>query len=184
VKRGRDSSFRDGPDGAGRQPPWLVVTPGGSPRRPEGEIRRIGCGFDGGTPSTVALRTAARLASELQAELEVIRAIGAPSPVIHRVVSEELAATALAQLRHALALLPDRADAQGIVVQDRDPVRAITSRSDALDLLVLGTRSGSPPGAAVLGPISAQVVDAARCPVLVVPLGVEPPVASLLNTWL
>jgi nucleotide-binding universal stress UspA family protein len=96
---------------------------------------------------------------------------------------EELAGTALAQLRHALASLPDRVAAQGIVVQDRDPVRGIASRSDALDLLVLGTRSGSPPGAAVLGTVSARLVEDARCAVLVIPPGVEPPVASLLNAW-
>jgi nucleotide-binding universal stress UspA family protein len=70
------------------------------------------------------------------------------------------------------------------VVQDRDPVRGIASRSDALDVLVLGTRSGSPPGAAVLGTLSARLVEEARCPVLVVPLGVEPPVASLFSAWL
>jgi nucleotide-binding universal stress UspA family protein len=177
------SSFRDGPDGEGRQSPWLVVTPDGVIGRPQEEIRRLGCGFDGGEASVFALQTAARVAGELHAELEVIRAIGAPSRVIQRVVSEELAATALAQLRRALASLPESVGARGIVVQDRDPVRGIASRSDALDLLVLGTRSGSPPGAAVLGPVSARLVEEARCPVLVIPLGVKPPVASLLNAW-
>jgi nucleotide-binding universal stress UspA family protein len=124
---------------------------------------------------------AARLASELHAELEVIRAIRPPSPVIQPDIAQELAAAALAQLRHALASLPDRAATQGIVVQDRDPVRGITSRSAALDLLVLGTRTGSPPGAALLGTVSARLVEQARCPVLVIPLGVELPVESLFN---
>lgn len=178
------SSFRDGPDGAGRQVPWLVLTPGGVVGRPPDEIRRVGCAFNGGAASSVALQTAARLAGDLQADLEVIRAISAPSPVIDRVVSEELAAAALRQLRHVLASLPDGVGAQGIMVQDRDPVRGIASRSEALDLLVLGTRSGSPPGAALLGTVAARIVEAARCPVLVIPLGVEPPVASLLNAWL
>jgi nucleotide-binding universal stress UspA family protein len=177
------SSFRDGPDSAGRQSPWLVVTPDGVVSRPQGEIKRVGCGFDGRQASVIALQTAARLAGELHAELEIIRAIGAPSPVIQQVVSEELAATALAQLRRALASLPDGVGAQGIVVQDRDPVRGIASRSDALDLLVLGTKTGSPPGAAMLGNVSARLVEEARCTVLVIPLGVELPVASLLNAW-
>src|SRR5919197_501077 len=101
--------FRDGSDGAGRQAPWLVVTPDGVVGRPQGEIRRLGCGFDGGEASGFALQTAARVASELKAELEVIRAIVVPGRVIQRAVSEELAATALAQLRQAVASLPDRA---------------------------------------------------------------------------
>src|SRR3954449_6954633 len=101
------SSFRDGPDGAGRQPSWLLVTPEGALRRPQGDIRRVGCGFDGRQASALALKTASRLANDRHAELEVIRAIRPPSPVIHREVSEELAAAALAQLRHALASLTD-----------------------------------------------------------------------------
>jgi nucleotide-binding universal stress UspA family protein len=71
-----------------------------------------------------------------------------------------------------------------VVVQDQDAARGIASRSDALDVLVLGTRSGSPPGAAVLGSVSARLVEEARCPVLVMPLGVEPPVEALFSAWL
>jgi nucleotide-binding universal stress UspA family protein len=144
----------------------------------------VGCGIDGGETSEFALRFAAHAANGLGAELEVIRAVAAPSPVIDRLFSEELATMALAQLRRALESLPESVAAQGFVVQDCDPVRGIASRSDALDLLVLGTRAGSPPGSAVLGTVSLRLVEEARCPVLVVPLGIEAPVAEMFNAWL
>jgi nucleotide-binding universal stress UspA family protein len=178
------SSFRDGTDGVDGRPPWLLLTPDRAVRRPRGEIRRVGCGIDGGEASAFALQMAARVAGSLDAELEVIRAIATPASVIDPALSEELAAAALLQLRHALASLPENVAAQGLVVQDNDPVRGLASRSDACELLVLGTRSGSPRGVAVLGTVSTRLAEEARCPVLVVPLSIEMPAAQLLNAWL
>jgi nucleotide-binding universal stress UspA family protein len=131
-----------------------------------------------------ALETAARLASGLNAELEVIRALAAPSSVINPVLSEELAAAAFAQLRQALASLPETLAVQALLVQDRDPIRAITVRSGDLDLLVLGTKSGSPQRLAALGRVSGRLVKAARCPVLIIPPGVEAPVEQLIDARL
>jgi nucleotide-binding universal stress UspA family protein len=124
------------------------------------------------------------VASGLNAELEVIRALATPSSVINPVLSEELAAVALAQLHQALASLPETLAAQGLLVQDRDPVRAITVRSADLDLLVLGTKSGSRQLSAVLGTVSGRLVKAARCPVLIIPPGVEAPVEQLIDARL
>jgi nucleotide-binding universal stress UspA family protein len=175
------SAFREETDGASRLSPSLLVVPKQAVRRPAGELRRIGCGIDGGEASTFALRVAAEAAAALEAELEVIRALATASPVIERVVSEELAAGALAQLRQAMASLPEGLLAQGVIVQDRDPARGIASRSRALDVLVVGTRSGSPAGSALLGEFSARLAEHAECPLLVVPLGVETPLAELFN---
>jgi nucleotide-binding universal stress UspA family protein len=144
----------------------------------------VGCGIDGGQESAFALQVAARAAAGLDAELEVIRATAVRSPLIDLALSEQLVATALAQLRQALASLPDGVAAQALVVQDRDPVRGIASRSDALDLIVVGTRSGSPPGSAEFGTVSSRLAEEARCPLLVVPLGTEAPLEQPFNAWL
>jgi nucleotide-binding universal stress UspA family protein len=173
---------RSGTDDARSHSQWLLATPQAAVRR--GEIRRVGCGVDGSEESAHALQTAARVASGLNAELEVIRALAAPSAVINRALSEELAAAALAQLHQALASLPETLFAEALVVQDRDAVRAITARSAELDLLVLGTKAGSHERSAVLGRVSGRLVRAARCPVLVVPPGVEAPVEQLIDARL
>jgi nucleotide-binding universal stress UspA family protein len=166
---------------ASRVSPSLLVMPRQGVPRPRGDIRRIGCAIDGGEAAAFALRVAAKAALGLEAELEVMRGLTTASPVIERVVSEELAAGALAQLRAAMASLPNGLSAQGIIIQDRDPAQGIASRSRALDILVVGTRTGSPAGSALLGEFSARLAEQAECPLLVVPLGVETPLAELFR---
>jgi nucleotide-binding universal stress UspA family protein len=61
-----------------------------------------------------------------------------------------------------------------------DPARVLLRVSEHVDLLICGSRGyGSLLGVA-LGSVSRHVIDHARCPVLVVPRGVEQPLVGLL----
>jgi nucleotide-binding universal stress UspA family protein len=62
-----------------------------------------------------------------------------------------------------------------------DPAETLVDLSQHLDLLVCGARGYGPLRAVLLGGVSRQVVDQARCPVIVLPRGVEPSLEALLE---
>jgi nucleotide-binding universal stress UspA family protein len=55
----------------------------------------------------------------------------------------------------------------------------LAERSESLDLLVCGSRRYGPLRAVLLGSVTADVLSHAACPVVVVPRGVETPLAEL-----
>jgi nucleotide-binding universal stress UspA family protein len=59
-----------------------------------------------------------------------------------------------------------------VVLADGDPAPQLVERAEQLSLLVTGSRGYGPVRRAVLGGVSAQVLRALPCPVLVVPRGV------------
>jgi nucleotide-binding universal stress UspA family protein len=61
-----------------------------------------------------------------------------------------------------------------------DPVDVIADFSDGVDLLVCGSRGYGPARAVLLGSVSRRVVEEARCPVIVLPRGVEAALEDLL----
>ena len=143
-------------------PASLLVMPERGSDDTDREIRRIGCGVNGRERSTWALRVAAEAALALDAELDVIRAIVAPSPMIDPGVSEALASRAVDQLRAAMATLPAGLRAHGSLVQDADVATALAARSRELDLLVVGAPRGGP------GRASDPTARRMLCPMLVV----------------
>lgn len=58
---------------------------------------------------------------------------------------------------------------------DRLGARVVNSHEDAIDLLVVGSRSAAPHGRVSLGARASRAVETARVPVLVVPRGVAVP---------
>ena len=56
-----------------------------------------------------------------------------------------------------------------------DPAQTLAEHSEQLDLLVLGSRGYGPLRSVLLGSVSAQVIRAAACAVVVVPRGGEAP---------
>jgi nucleotide-binding universal stress UspA family protein len=52
---------------------------------------------------------------------------------------------------------------------DGDPAMALAAASADLDLLVTGSRSYGPLGAVLLGAVTRRLINAAQCPVMVVP---------------
>ncbi len=62
-----------------------------------------------------------------------------------------------------------------------DPTRTLLELSSEVDLLVCGSRGYGPLRGVVFGSVSRRLLDAARCPVLVVPRGVERPLSALVE---
>jgi nucleotide-binding universal stress UspA family protein len=129
-------------------------------------FRRIGAGVDGSPESRAALRLAERLA----------RAAGAPVRALVAITPTDGAGSAdssCATLRRAAQLL-DTAGAKlgsgvtGEIVPGQ-PGPALAKRSRELDLLVVGSRGHGPVRRALLGSTSAHLVQAAACPLVVVP---------------
>jgi nucleotide-binding universal stress UspA family protein len=61
-----------------------------------------------------------------------------------------------------------------------DPADVVVDLSEHLDLLVLGSRGYGPLRAVLLGSVSRRVLDAASCPVIVLPRGVQASLQALL----
>jgi nucleotide-binding universal stress UspA family protein len=84
-----------------------------------------------------------------------------------------------AALDRALAALPAGVDVEDELHVD-DPAEILLRTSEHADLLVCGSRGYGPLRSVLLGGVSRRLVDEAQCPVLVLPRGVDRPLADLL----
>jgi nucleotide-binding universal stress UspA family protein len=182
-----------------KEPPCaLAVAPLGfdAPKREEGEwrpldgdaedagLRVIGVGFDGSPSSRAALELATELAIENGATLRVYtvaRKLGAlaPDAVAASASPAEAELDALRTALHeAVAALPDETRALPVLLRGYPAAELVNAVKAGVDLLVIGSRDGGPVWRAFHGSVSAAVVDAASCPVLISPMGLgapEPP---------
>jgi nucleotide-binding universal stress UspA family protein len=128
----------------------------------------IGVGYDGSPDSVAALRWAARLAAQCQAQIKVLHAVGllehagldTGSP--HRDDALEIA------VDEGL----DRREIEFMAI-DGDPCSALlrlTDRPTPVDLLVVGSRGTSQHKGTILGSNSLELVEHSHVPVVVVPL--------------
>jgi nucleotide-binding universal stress UspA family protein len=138
-------------------------------------LARIGCGFDGEPPAEAALARAIALSAAAHAHLRLI-AVFEPLAFGHFVPTapadltslNEAARVALAdRLRDALAALGEL-DAESVLL-DGDPGSLLTSESESLDLLVVGSRGYGALRSVLTGGVSGHVIRTASCPVLVCP---------------
>lgn len=152
-------------------------------------IETIGAGFDGSTESRAALSAAAALARATGASLRALSVFEAPDPAnpVYAVTSHgygeiisELRDVRRRRLEAAMADLPCGADA-GTHVIDGHPSEVLARESDRLDLLVLGSRGYGALRATLVGSVAHQLAGSARCPLVLVPRGVEHPLAGLLS---
>lgn len=130
----------------------------------------IAVGYDGSPDSVAALRWAARLASQCQARLKVLHAVGllehgglAPTSGPHRVDVNEISRS------EGL----DQRELEWVEV-DGDPCSALLRLADppaTVDLLVVGSRGRGQHTGTVLGSTSLELVEHSRVPVVVVPQG-------------
>jgi nucleotide-binding universal stress UspA family protein len=90
----------------------------------------------------------------------------------HRVQAEQEARRAVEELADGVPVCVDAFVG--------DPADVLVALSEHLDLLVLGSRDYGPLRAVLLGSVSRRVVDAARCPVIVLPRGVQASLEALL----
>jgi nucleotide-binding universal stress UspA family protein len=85
------------------------------------------------------------------------------------------------RLEQAVAELPADTRVETAFVEG-DPVAVLTRESEAADLLVVGSRGDGPIGAVLTGSVSSRLARTVACPLLIVPRGVEDPLAGLFDS--
>jgi nucleotide-binding universal stress UspA family protein len=137
----------------------------GFARRYAPDIRIIAVGYDGSDGASTVLRNGGRLAGALGAHLRVIAV--APGEDKARATLED-------RLADGLASLPPEIDSSR-VLRSGEPARVLLDEAEReTDLLVVGSRRHGPPRRALLGSVSAELVQQAPCAVLVTPRGTVP----------
>jgi len=152
----------------------VVVAPRGYAERDRKGIAKIAVAYDGTVESRAALRRAEALAHETGASIYLIVA---EDPVVAGIgTNQEFTplTNAPAVLKMALESIDPAIEADGTTLDpgwrkaDKSVAEAIaTACDDDADILVAGTRR--PLDRLLLGSVTAHLIDAAPCAVLVVP---------------
>jgi nucleotide-binding universal stress UspA family protein len=156
-------------------------------REGEHALRRIGAADDGSAESRAAVRAADLLARALGAELAVIRvqpdvttiAAAPDAASAGLAVRDDLLRAARQELDTTVDLVDPGTRARG-VLREGDPVRELADATGGLDVLITGSRGYGPLRAVLLGGVTGPLLREAHAPVVVVPRGVDAPLADLL----
>jgi nucleotide-binding universal stress UspA family protein len=125
---------------------------------PDGpSLRAIGVAYDGSPAARLALSAALRLAALGDARVEVLTAGSETDPECVRADADAVAARLSEAVDVRVRALDGRAG------------EALVEASEPLDLLLCGSHGRGRVLRAVLGSVSGRLVEAAHCPVLVVP---------------
>jgi len=158
----------------------LAVAPRGFHERSDPGFARIGVGYDGGAESQAALALAGSIARAAGAELLVQAVVDDRMPPIwwsgmakvapvlpewEEAMSEEVDKL---RAKTEAAAAETRAKATTVVARGR-PADALLEFSEAVDLLVMGSRRWGPVARLLLGTTGEALMHDAACPVLVVP---------------
>jgi nucleotide-binding universal stress UspA family protein len=166
----------------------IALAPHGYERTP---IATVAVGFADTPEGRSALTAAHALAARFGARLRVVAALH-PSGGLDAAMAGGLKPPRSVTLegRHrlevqnalerALEALPLGVDVEHEVHVD-DPAEVLLRISEHVDLLVCGSRGYGPLRSVLLGGVSRRVVDGAQCPVLVLPRGVDEPLADLVT---
>jgi nucleotide-binding universal stress UspA family protein len=132
-----------------------------------GGIRRIGVGYDGSFESEQALEMARRLAAAHHAELSACTAVSVPLPTIGPgpLPITDVIEPLLHKARERIAGLGGVAALAGY----GPPVEVLSSYSESVDLLVVGSRCYGAIGRLVHGSTSGELARSARSALLVLP---------------
>jgi nucleotide-binding universal stress UspA family protein len=153
-------------------PVAVALAPQGYRMRPQSMWGRVTAAFDGSPASHAALAGAAALAQATGRRLWVV-GVFAPvvgeHPWLHTApgflrVMPDAADAAEADLERAAGAVAGEA---GFIVGD--PGAELARESEVADIVVIGSRGYAPAGTVALGAVGEQLVQAATCPVLVVP---------------
>jgi len=142
----------------------VAVAPVGYAKHPK-PIERIGVGYDGSPDSVRALDLARTLARELEAGVAALEVVAYPACVFRAPDAGDNAS-----VRELISGARDRVASIGDVEPHGaygHPAEELARWGDTVDLLVVGSRGYGPLGRLVHGSTSRAVVQAARCPVLV-----------------
>jgi nucleotide-binding universal stress UspA family protein len=141
-------------------------------------LGRIGVAVDGASESRRAISAAALLAQRSNVGLRVLSVMGQP----HYVLGGLLSPLGPQEYRDykekewdrvyedAAERVPDDVATEPLLLHG-NPAEALVEATSDLDLIVLGSRGYGPVKGTLLGSVSARVMAAAACPVLVVPRG-------------
>ena len=151
-------------------------------------LTRVGVAFDGSPESRTAFAAALSAAQACNAELEVItviptRVYGAPvlgAPSGYEVVRADVEGSLRHDHAEALTDLPDVVRVESVMLEGH-PAAVLAERSADLDLLFIGSRGYGPLRAVLTGGTSGAVMRTAQCPVIVLPRGVEAPLAEVFD---
>jgi len=160
-------------------PCGIAVVPHGWRLRPPEAALRFGVAYTHTSEAQDALRIAARLATVADAPLRVYTVVPVPSPAhpmfaatgtSYQQWRRDARRDAQRQASAALETLAPGVEAE-VIVLDGDPAACLSEVSGDVDMLFLGSRRYGPVRRALLGGVSAPLLDRAHCPVLVVPRG-------------
>ncbi len=171
----------------------VAVVPQGYEAPAEG-VRIIGVAFAPTPEGQDALHAAAALARSRHVALRAItvldpRHAGEQAPGL---LAHEHHDTGTAEEVHARKRLDAQAAFRRAVdesasdldvdldVLAQDPADGLVAASAHVDMLVMGSRAYGPKRAMLLGSVSRQVMERARCPVLIIPRGTSEATATLL----
>jgi nucleotide-binding universal stress UspA family protein len=166
----------------------VAVTPRGYAKR-SGGIATVGVGYDASDESSRALAAACLLARRLDAALRVIRVfdatrVGRPALMTGPAWSTMRDAHEGKQhdeLEQAMAVLADDLVAESRFLVGR-PGAELARQSEAVDVMLVGSRGHRPLAALLLGRVSHALLTRAACPVVVVPRGIPAGLDTLLAT--
>jgi nucleotide-binding universal stress UspA family protein len=155
----------------------VAVAPRGYADQDTG-LRRIGVAVDGGSESRRAIAAAAYLAKLANVPLRIISVMGEPHYVLGGLLSpldpEEYRGYKEAEWERvyedAMKRMPNGVTTEPVLLHGH-PADSLNVAASDLDLLVLGSRGYGPVKGTLVGSVSARVMAAAPCPVLVVPRG-------------
>jgi nucleotide-binding universal stress UspA family protein len=164
----------------------VAVAPAGYADATVGDISTIAVGYDGSAESEAALTGAVTLARSLGARLKVIEVLdvmwmGTPALMQgpgYVTQPDDLEQRAHRHLADKVATLPGDVAAQPLVLTG-EPEPLLAEQSEHADLFVVGSRGYGPHRAVLLGSVSGRLARDAACPVIVVPRGIEAPLAAL-----
>jgi nucleotide-binding universal stress UspA family protein len=156
----------------------VAVAPHGYAEQEDRELSTVGVAYDGSEESERALAGARDLARRADAKLRIITVL--PRLAFGAVPVSTLAPAASANavleqgLRGvhdaALAVHGDAADVESVFRQG-NPVEVLLEQSREVDLLIAGSRGYGPIGAVLLGSTTRELMQAAECPLIVIPRG-------------
>jgi nucleotide-binding universal stress UspA family protein len=164
----------------------VAVVPDGYRKRGMPEQLAVGCAYRPTPDGDAALGAAEELALALTASLRVMHVVE-PMPQVYdagetsldlREINASIRADAERTVTARVASLSPRLQPLATLYDGR-PADVLTSLSETVDLLVIGSRGYGPLTAVLLGGVSGQVIRSAACPVVVVPRGAHSAVGSL-----
>ncbi|HSI80985.1 MAG TPA: universal stress protein [Solirubrobacterales bacterium] len=154
----------------------IAVAPHGYAAADSRRLLRIAVAVNGSEEAWPALAAAAGLAGRLHAGLAVLAVVepirlshGGQYPAIDPATYRDASERELGRvLERAVELVPDEIPAERRLLEG-DPAEVLSEAAADFDLLVVGSRAFGPIRRALLGSVSAQLMRAAPCPVLLLP---------------